>query len=127
MENERGKALKDLGNKAFVTKRFTDAVRWYDLSLEYCEKGKEEVGILLTNKAAALIGLNCWNAALKCLEAALSLGHCNEKVMYRKAKCLMGLEKYEEARDWLEDKMLTLESNNKDLEKLLDEVKGVKT
>ncbi|OXA61477.1 Mitochondrial import receptor subunit TOM70 [Folsomia candida] len=115
--------LKNVGNKAFVENRTTDAIRFYDLALEYLplEENEETTPAMstllvdiLSNKAAALIKLECFNPALICTGKVLEINNAHVKAIYRHAKALIGLGRYPECGEFLDEKINQLggEENN---------------
>ncbi|OXA44798.1 uncharacterized protein LOC110857668 [Folsomia candida] len=105
--------LKNVGNKGFVENRSTDAIRFYDLALEYLPDDGEEITPaettllvdILTNKAAALIKLECFNPALICTEEVLGMDDGHVKAIYRHAKALFGLRLYSACTEFLDEKL----------------------
>ncbi|OXA64713.1 Protein STIP1 [Folsomia candida] len=107
--------LKNVANKAFVENRSTDAIRFYDLALEYLPVEEEEKKIppaasillvdILSNKAAALIKLDCFNPALICTGKVLEINNAHVKAIYRHAKALIGLGRYSEGGEFLDEKL----------------------
>jgi tetratricopeptide (TPR) repeat protein len=96
--------LQKLGNIAFVDKRYVDAVRWYNLSLEYSE-GKSTETELFANRAAAFLNLRCYQRALADCEYAIKKEPFHEKAVFRKTKALWGLKKYHEANKFIRGKL----------------------
>ncbi|OXA61356.1 uncharacterized protein LOC110843626 [Folsomia candida] len=118
--------LKNVGNKAFVENRTTDAIRFYDLAFEYILVEEEEAQAssallmdILSNKAASLIKLECFNSALICTEKVLGINSGHVKAIYRHAKALIGLGRYSEADKFLDEKLKQLgDEENKDILRL---------
>ena len=127
LENEEAafSKLKGLGNKGFVDKRFSDAIRFYTMALDYCTKNRENEAIVHSKKAAALLALGCFKAALKCAELVLEVNPSNEECIYRKTKALIGIGKYKSGLSFLEAQFDQFPSLNKskDCKILLDSVK----
>jgi tetratricopeptide (TPR) repeat protein len=98
-----GENLKKLGNKAFVEKRFTDSIRWYNLALEYLSEGC--IKDVMSNRAAALLNLRCYRRALDDTEKVLEKDAGHAKAIYRKTKSLCGLRRYEEAFNFIAAKV----------------------
>jgi tetratricopeptide (TPR) repeat protein len=92
--------LKYLGNKAFVSKRFTDAIRWYNLALDYALP--EQTLNIVRNKSAVLLNLRCYNTALECADQVLESDPDRVKAIYRRSKALIGLLRYKDALDYLQ-------------------------
>ncbi|OXA54191.1 uncharacterized protein LOC110850500 [Folsomia candida] len=117
--------LKNVGNRAFIQNRATDAIRFYNIALEYLPEEEITVSVLLSdilcNKAAALIKLGCFNPALLCTEKVLAIDGGHVKAIYRHAKGLIGLGRYAEAGQFLDEKLSQIPSlgqENEDLVKL---------
>ncbi|XP_035702435.1 uncharacterized protein LOC118433986 [Folsomia candida] len=110
---ETATKLKNVGNKAFVENRATDAIRFYDVALEYLPGFEEEmtpaaltlVVDILSNKAACLIKLECFNPALICTGKVLEINNAHVKAIYRHAKALIGLGRYAEGGKFLDEKL----------------------
>ncbi|OXA64464.1 uncharacterized protein LOC110843117 [Folsomia candida] len=121
--------LKLVGNKAFVENRATDAIRFYDVALEYLPVMEEVEMItpassallidILSNKAAALIKLECFNPALVYTGKVLGSNTAHVKSIYRHAKALIGLGRYSEGGEFLDEKIKQLGGEeNKDILRL---------
>ncbi|OXA49547.1 Serine/threonine-protein phosphatase 5 [Folsomia candida] len=81
-DQDRFKNLKTLGNKAFVSKRYTDADRFYSLALEYSKDDEQKV-IIFSNRSAVCLAYDCLGQALVWTERGLELDKTNEKCLYR--------------------------------------------
>ncbi|OXA45002.1 uncharacterized protein LOC110857146 [Folsomia candida] len=118
--------LKNVGNKAFVENRSTDAIRFYDVALEYLSDLEEQITPavstllvdILSNKAAALIKLDCFNSALICTGKALGINNGHVKAIYRHAKALIGLGRYSEGGEFLDEKLTQFSSLGDDILRL---------
>ncbi|OXA45035.1 SET and MYND domain-containing protein 5 [Folsomia candida] len=101
--------LKNVGNKAFFENRPTDAARFYNVALEYLSEEEitpAAVSILLdtlSNKAAAKLG--CFNSVLICTGKILGIKGDHVKGIYRHAKALIGLGRYAEGGEFLDEKL----------------------
>lgn len=86
-----------------MQKRYTDAIRWYDLALDYTSLGKIAADIW-SNRAAALLNMGCYRAALKCTDRVFEIDPHHVKAIFRCVKSLLGLTRHQEAADFLERK-----------------------
>jgi tetratricopeptide (TPR) repeat protein len=113
--------VKKRGNEAFVSHRCVDALRWYDMALDYTQDPKDKANIW-SNKAASFLelGFGCIDRALECCNEALSLDPCHLKAVYRRVKALIALGRYGEADGFLMDKMANYSAlhENEDLRQL---------
>ncbi|OXA44970.1 uncharacterized protein LOC110857289 [Folsomia candida] len=118
--------LKNVGNKAFIEHRSTDAIRFYDVALEYLPDVEGEITPavstllvdILSNKAAALIKLECFNSALICTGKALRINNGHVKAIFRHAKALIGLGRYSEGGEFLDEKLSQYASLGDDILRL---------
>ncbi|OXA44637.1 uncharacterized protein LOC110857736 [Folsomia candida] len=118
--------LKNVGNKAFIENRSTDAIRFYDVAAEYLPDDEEEITPavstllvnILSNRAAALIKLECFNSALICTGKALGINNGHVKAIYRHAKALIGLGRYSEGGEFLDEKLTQFSSLGDDILRL---------
>ena len=108
-----------------MDKRDSDAIRFYNMALDYAEAKSQNEAMILSNKSAALLALGCYNSALKAADTGLEIQPENDKLIFRKTKALLGNQSYEDALNFLEEKFSQVSSlsENKDLEKLLDSAK----
>ncbi|OXA61355.1 uncharacterized protein LOC110856199 [Folsomia candida] len=122
--------LKNVGNRAFVENRSTDAIRFYNLALEYLSDMEQDDAYILlmdilSNKAAALIKLECFNPALICTGKVLEINNAHVKAIYRHAKALVGLGRYVEGGEFVDKKLSeypSLEEESKDILKLRSQI-----
>ena len=84
------------GNDFFKQGRFYDAVTTYTRSLSSALSNSEIV-VLHLNRAAALLKLEHYEAALEDCRCVLELDEENAKALYRAAKAFYALEEYEQA------------------------------
>jgi tetratricopeptide (TPR) repeat protein len=99
-------SVKKIGNEAFISNRYVDALRWYDMALDYTENPEDKANIW-SNKAASFLGLQlgCSQRALECCDEALSLNPGHLKSFYRRTKALLALGRYTEASSFFKEKM----------------------
>lgn len=84
------------GNQFFKELKFYDAVTTYTRGLTSVSSNSD-LTVLRLNRAAALLKLEYYEAALEDCRYVLELDGQNEKALYRAAKAFYGLEQYEQA------------------------------
>lgn len=94
---------KNSGNKAFIEKKYFDAIRFYTDGLELCKDVEVKIE-LLSNRAAAYISLGCYRVALIDATAVLQRDPGHIKGIYRNVRALWGLGRYEEGLTFLKRK-----------------------
>ncbi|WVQ76807.1 hypothetical protein IAR50_006481 [Cryptococcus sp. DSM 104548] len=123
-------ALKDQGNAAFKVKKYDVAAQFYskatDSALsrppwEPAALGREEAIIMLGNRSASHANMGDWPAALADAETCISLKRSWMKGHVRKARALMGMERYEEAKQAVVDG-LQYEPREEDLNSFMKEI-----
>lgn len=98
--------LKAKGNSAFALNRFTDALRCYDLALDYViEDCGVDYSTLWSNKAASFLELGCYQRALECSQKVLQRDPSHTKAVFRKVKSLIGLGRGCQVRTFLTNKL----------------------
>ncbi|WVO19230.1 uncharacterized protein IAS62_000509 [Cryptococcus decagattii] len=122
--------LKDAGNNAFKAQKFDIATQFYskatDAALsrppwEPAALGREEAAITLCNRSASYAFSGNWTAALADAQTVINLKRPWTKGHFRKARALVGLEQYEEAKQAIIDG-LQYEPNDKELNTFLQEI-----
>jgi tetratricopeptide (TPR) repeat protein len=102
-------AIKKKGNEAFLTNRYVDALRWYDMALDYCtqDQNPSEKATIWTNKAACCLelGVGFGERALECCKRALALDPGHLKAVYRRVKSHLALGEYGDAATFLKIRM----------------------
>ncbi|KAH9821601.1 hypothetical protein DFH28DRAFT_525980 [Melampsora americana] len=100
--------MKEDGNVAFKGNNFERAVELYTLAAEAAATRplfepsmwvKEELSVVLCNRAAAYQSMKKWVEALCDAEAVIQLKRNWSKGHFRKAKALQGMGKLDQARD----------------------------
>ncbi|ODN75402.1 hypothetical protein L202_06559 [Cryptococcus amylolentus CBS 6039] len=123
-------ALKDQGNAAFKVKKYDVAAQFYskatDSALsrppwEPAALGREEAIIMLGNRSASHAYMGNWPAALADAETCIALKRSWMKGHVRKARALMGMERYEEAKQAVVDG-LQYEPREEDLNTFMKEI-----
>ncbi|GFZ49154.1 hypothetical protein JCM24511_06904 [Saitozyma sp. JCM 24511] len=129
---EQIKAAKEAGNAAFKNQQFGPAIQHYsrsaDMALsrppwEPAAIGKDETAIALCNRSAAFAFAGSWPQALADAEAVVLLKRPWAKGHFRKARALVGLNRFEDARQAIVDG-LQFEPNDKELNAFLQEIDG---
>ncbi|WVQ68967.1 uncharacterized protein L199_007177 [Kwoniella botswanensis] len=124
------KNLKEQGNTAFKSQQFPAAIQAYsksaDMALsrppwELAALSRDETAIALCNRSAAFAFVNAWANALADAEAVVILKRPWTKGHFRKARALVGLERFEDAKQALIDG-LQYEPNDKELNNFLNEI-----
>ncbi|WWC67668.1 uncharacterized protein I206_101579 [Kwoniella pini CBS 10737] len=124
------KNLKEQGNTAFKSQQFPAAIQAYsksaDMALsrppwELSALSRDETAIALCNRSAAFAFVNAWANALADAEAVVILKRPWTKGHFRKARALVGLERFEDAKQALIDG-LQYEPNDKELNNFLSEI-----
>lgn len=64
---------------------------------------RDEVGVLLSNRAQAQMGLQAWPEGAADAEASVELKPApgNGKAWWRRGRCLVEMGRWEEAREWV--------------------------
>jgi len=120
-------ALSKLGNVAHKASRYPEAIRWFNLALEY-GRTKDSAASLLANKAAAFLRMRCFHRALQDCNAILERDGKHLMGIFRKTKALLGLGKYEEAAAFVHEMLKTLNAVSSDkLKKLIEIGETAKT
>ncbi|XP_035707722.1 uncharacterized protein LOC110849769 [Folsomia candida] len=100
---------KNSGNKAFVEKKYLDAIRFYTEGLEDCR----DIGIqvqILSNRSAAFLQLGCYYVALVDATDVLKYDPNNVKGIYRRVRALWGIGRYGEALNFVNGKLMSIPS-----------------
>ena len=90
-----------------------EAVKYYTYALEMAlgrpmwEPGalvREEVSVLLSNRAQAYVGLQMWpeGAADAATSVEMKPVPGNSKAWWRRGKCLVEMGRWDEAKEWIE-------------------------
>ncbi|OMH79542.1 Heat shock protein sti1-like protein [Zancudomyces culisetae] len=111
---------KALGNKAFTSGNYEEAVKQFTLAIE--ADGTNHV--LYSNRSGAYAGLRKYDEALQDAEKTVSLKSDWPKGYGRKGAALHGLKKFEEAKAAYEEG-LKIDPNNAQLTKGLSEVEEI--
>jgi len=113
---------KNFGNKQFVLKRYSSALKCYTQALKLCNN--EDVD-LLTNRAAAYLNLEHFQQALNDTNLVLKSQPNHAKAIFRKAKALCGLSKPDEAITLLRSNK-SATNNSKEIKELLEKAQQMK-
>jgi len=99
---------KEEGNGAYKQKNWTQALQYYNMSANLAASRnpwepsalvRDEMAIVICNRSAAYHAAEDYISALVDADVVIQLKRPWSKGHFRKAKALMGLERYEEARD----------------------------
>lgn len=110
---------KNKGNKAFVEKNFKDAVKWYTEAIKYDSTDHT----FFSNRAAAYLGMNDYQNALKDADQSITIKNDWSKGWYRRGQAQQALNMLEEALFSLE-KASKFDPANDDIKNKVWEVKG---
>ncbi|XP_041974587.1 SET and MYND domain-containing protein 4 isoform X2 [Aricia agestis] len=119
---EKALRLKDEGNQAVQKGDWVKSLQLYTRSLMYVpKKDSDELAIVYANRSAALNHLEQYEDALDDIKRCLSLAyprHLRYKVLERKARCLLVLQRNQEAVKAFQDTISALdEATNLNKEK----------
>ncbi|KAF2730388.1 hypothetical protein EJ04DRAFT_515309 [Polyplosphaeria fusca] len=127
--------LREAANTDFRKGNHTQAVRLYSLAIDmalgrpFWEPAglvREEVSVLLAARAQAHMGMQEWAEAAVDAEASVEMRKVgNPKAWWRRGKCLVEMQRLEEAEAWVEH-ALEFEGTEADLLKLKAEIEGLK-
>ncbi|KAL7420049.1 hypothetical protein Q5752_005014 [Cryptotrichosporon argae] len=124
------KAAKEQGNTAFKAQNYPAAIQAYsrsaDMALsrppwEPAAAGREETAVALCNRSAAFAFAGYWPNALADAEAVVALKRPWTKGHFRKARALVGLNRFEDAQQAIVDG-LQFEPEDKELNAFLRDV-----
>jgi translocation protein SEC72 len=132
--NAQVNRLREEGNKNFKAGNFPEAIRFYTMALEVSSSRplweplafqfiKEELSPVLSNRAAAYMGMKNYVDALVDAETVTKLKREWSKGWFRKGKALAGLNRTEEALDALSIG-LGFDPDSEELKKAVDEIKS---
>ncbi|KZS94628.1 TPR-like protein [Sistotremastrum niveocremeum HHB9708] len=123
---------KEEGNSAYKARRYPQALHSYTIgasiaaarpSWEHSQVSRDEISILLSNRAAAYFEAGEFMNSLVDTEAVIAIRKPWSKGHYRKGKALLGLGKGEEARDAILTG-LSYEPTNQELLTFLAEIEN---
>ncbi|TIA93314.1 hypothetical protein E3P99_00189 [Wallemia hederae] len=123
--------FKEQGNEYFKGKRFKEAVQFYTQAIQANPTDKSLLESLFSNRAACNLELPLhkvdsatenFGQTLKDTAQTLQLNPRNTKALYRSARALNALEKYDEATDAAKH-VLLLDADNKQAQVLLQHIK----
>jgi translocation protein SEC72 len=106
--SERITQAKETGNKLLKTAKPLEAIDKYTLAaslaatrpvFEASGHAREELAVLLNNRAAAYLSAKKWVEALADAEAVIKLKRATVKAHFRKGRALLGMERFEDARE----------------------------
>ncbi|EMG46737.1 CNS1 Hsp70/Hsp90 co-chaperone CNS1 [Candida maltosa Xu316] len=114
--------FKNQGNDCYKAKKYKDAVIYYTKGLDV-ECGVKSIdAALYLNRAACNLELKNYRSCIEDCKKVLVLDEKNIKACFRSGKAFFAIEKYDEGIKILEYG-LSIDSENKDLQKLLDQIK----
>ncbi|KIO16939.1 hypothetical protein M407DRAFT_49854, partial [Tulasnella calospora MUT 4182] len=99
---------KEEGNTAYKQKNWLQAINFYNMSANIAASRnpwepsalvRDEMAIVICNRSAAFAAAEDYVSALVDADVVIQLKRPWSKGHFRKAKALMGLQRYEEARD----------------------------
>ncbi|KAJ1679364.1 Hsp90 cochaperone, partial [Spiromyces aspiralis] len=111
--------LKALGNKAFASGQFEDAIKHFTQAIEKDPSNH----VLYSNRSAAYASLKDWDKALEDGYKTVEINPTWAKGYGRKGTALLGLGRYEEAREVFNEG-LKLDANNAQLKKGLQDAEA---
>ncbi|MCJ1351274.1 MAG: hypothetical protein MMC33_001258 [Icmadophila ericetorum] len=128
--------MREQANALFrknISQTTAEAVKLYTYALEMAltrppwepsQIVRDEVSVLLSNRAQAHMSLQAWPEGAADAETSVEMKRVgNQKAWYRRGKCLFEMGKWVEAKEWLH-KALEVESEDADLKGLMVEVEG---
>ncbi|XP_017766370.1 PREDICTED: SET and MYND domain-containing protein 4-like [Eufriesea mexicana] len=116
--SEKALKLKDVGNKHFGRGEFVKALETYSNAVLLAPR--KDLGVVLGNRSATLYHLEQYSYALTDAEEALRVGYPQEllyKIQERRARCLLGLKRHDEAILAFRNTLQALDTANVSLEK----------
>ncbi|KAH8815624.1 hypothetical protein F5884DRAFT_772958 [Xylogone sp. PMI_703] len=123
--------LRESGNNEFRKAKHAEAIKFYSLGLqmaltrppwEPCGLVRDEVASLYANRAQAHMATQNWAEGSIDAESSVEAKKVgNAKAWWRKGRCLMEMNRYQEAREWV-TRGLEMEGNEADLVALLKEI-----
>ncbi|KAL5513259.1 hypothetical protein ACEPAH_3657 [Sanghuangporus vaninii] len=123
---------KDDGNALFKANKLKEAVSMYTMAVNVAASRlpwepnslmKDELSMVLSNRSAAYTALGDYVSALVDAELVIQIKRPWSKGHFRKAKALVELGRYEEAREAIK-LGLAFEPNNTELKSFLDEIES---
>ncbi|KAK3370040.1 hypothetical protein B0H63DRAFT_306061 [Podospora didyma] len=125
--------LRESGNNEYRKGRYAEAIKFYTLGLQMAltrpmwepsQLVREEVHQLYSNRAQAHMQLLNWAEGAVDAEASVEAKRQgNAKAWHRRAKCLVEMGRFEEAREWV-GKGLEVEGQEKELMEMLKEIEN---
>lgn len=124
--------LRESGNTAFRQGKHHEAIRIYTLGIEMamkrplwepCGLFREEIANLYANRSQVHMSLQNWPEGAIDAEASIEAkGSGNTKAWWRRGRCLLEMQKIDEAKECVE-KGLETEGQERELASLLKEIK----
>ncbi|XP_015112458.1 SET and MYND domain-containing protein 4 [Diachasma alloeum] len=115
---EKALKIKESGNKYYAQGNFLKALETYSNAVLITPK--EELGIFLANRSAALNNLELYDLALKDIEEALRIGYPKEllyKIEERRAKCYLAVKNHPAAVEAFRETLQALDHAKLPLER----------
>ncbi|EOR04963.1 Hsp70/Hsp90 co-chaperone CNS1 [Wallemia ichthyophaga EXF-994] len=113
--------FKEQANDYFKGKRFKEAIQFYTQSINANPSDKSLLESLYSNRAASNLELQNFGQTLKDTAQVLQINPRNTKALYRAARALNALERFDEATD-AANHVLLLDSENKQAQVLLQHI-----
>ncbi len=125
--------LRDTGNGEFRKGKYADAIKYYSLGLQMAltrplwepqQLVREEVAALYSNRAQAHMATQAWAEGAVDAEASVEARRMgNAKAWWRRGKCLLEMQRPEEAKEWV-GRGLEMEGEENELVTLLKEIES---
>ncbi|CAK1590397.1 unnamed protein product [Parnassius mnemosyne] len=95
--NEEAENYKNIGNDAFKSEKFEDAVSFYTKAIDLSEKDSRDRATYLKNRAAAYLKIKEYEKVINDCDEALQIVPEDPKALFRRAQALESLDRFEEA------------------------------
>jgi translocation protein SEC72 len=125
--------LRESGNAEFRKGKHQEAIKFYTLGLQMAltrplwePSGlvRDEVAGLYANRAQAHMAMSSWVDGSMDAESSIEAKRAgNSKAWWRKARCLMEMDRLDEAKEWV-GRGLEMEGNDADLVGLLKDIES---
>ena len=119
--DEVSQQFKDQANDYFKGKRFDEARKFYTQAIQSNPTNLALKESLYNNRAACNLELKNYGQCLKDTAEVLRINNKNVKSLYRSAKALNFLEKFEEATNAIQH-ILVIDNDNQEAKKLLTNI-----
>ncbi|EIM19250.1 TPR-like protein [Wallemia mellicola CBS 633.66] len=120
--DEVASQFKEQGNDYFKGKRYKEAIQFYTQAIDANPTDKALLESIYSNRAASNLELQNFRQTLRDTSETLKINPRNTKALYRAARALNALEKYDEATDAVKH-VLLLDPENKQAQVLIQHIK----